>query len=100
MLCEKYVVVFQKCAVTFKKYAVLFKKCVVIFKMYAVIFKKCTVIFKRCAVSLQGHRTCKTNYSPKKLKSDKILVYRFPKDETGKEKWIKAIPLLLCQMLI
>ena len=33
---------------------------------------------------------CKTNYSTEKLKSDKILVDRFPKDE--KEKWIKAIP--------
>ena len=35
---------------------------------------------------------CKTNYSSKKLKSDKISVYRFPEDETEKEKWIKAVP--------
>ena len=35
---------------------------------------------------------CKTNYSSEKLKSDKISVYRFPKDETEKEKWIKAMP--------
>ena len=34
---------------------------------------------------------CKTNYSSEKLKSDKILVHRFPKDETEKEKWINAI---------
>ena len=35
---------------------------------------------------------CKTNYSSEKLKSDKILVYLFPKDEKEKEKWIKAVP--------
>ena len=35
---------------------------------------------------------CKTNYSSEKLKSDKISVYRFPEDETEKEKWIKAVP--------
>ena len=35
---------------------------------------------------------CKTNYSSEKLKSDKISVYRFPKDEREKEKWIKAVP--------
>ena len=36
--------------------------------------------------------TCKTNYSSEKLKSDKISVYPFPKDEREKEKWIKAVP--------
>ena len=41
---------------------------------------------KKCCVYAR-----KTNYSSEKLKSDKILVYRFPKDETEKEKWIKAI---------
>ena len=35
---------------------------------------------------------CETNYSSEKLKSDKISVYLFPKDETEKEKRIKAIP--------
>ena len=35
---------------------------------------------------------CKTSYSSEKLKSDKILVYLFPKDEKEKEKWIKAVP--------
>ena len=35
---------------------------------------------------------CKTNYSTEKLKSEKISVYRFPKDETEKEKQIKAVP--------
>ena len=35
---------------------------------------------------------CKTNYSSEKLKSDKILVYLFPKDEKENEKWIKAVP--------
>ena len=35
---------------------------------------------------------CKTNYSSEKLKIDKISVYHFPKDETEKEKWIKATP--------
>ena len=34
----------------------------------------------------------KCMYSSEKLKSDKISVYRFPKDEPEKEKWIKAIP--------
>ena len=29
---------------------------------------------------------CKTNYSSEKSKSDKISVYRFPKDETVKRK--------------
>ena len=28
---------------------------------------------------------CKTKYSSEKLKSDEMLVYRFPKDETEKE---------------
>ena len=41
---------------------------------------------KKCCVY-----ACKTNYSSEKLKSDKISVYQFPKDETEKEKWIKAI---------
>ena len=35
---------------------------------------------------------CKTNYSSAKLKSDKISKYRFPKDETEKERCIKSIP--------
>ena len=35
---------------------------------------------------------CKTNYSSEKLKSAKISVHRFPKDETEKEKRIKAMP--------
>ena len=35
---------------------------------------------------------CKIYYSSEKLKSDKISLYRFPKDETEKEKWMKAIP--------
>ena len=34
----------------------------------------------------------KCMYSSEKLKSDKISVYRFPKDETEKEKRIKATP--------
>ena len=42
---------------------------------------------KKCCVY-----ACKTNYSSEKLKSDKISLYRFPKDETEKENWIKAIP--------
>ena len=43
-------------------------------------------MWKKCCVY-----ACKTNYSSEKLKSDKILVHRFPKDETEKEKWINAI---------
>ena len=42
---------------------------------------------KKCCVY-----ACKMNYSSKKLKRDKISVYHFPKDETEREKWIKAIP--------
>ena len=42
---------------------------------------------KKCCVY-----ACKTNYSSKKLKRDKTSVYHFPKDETEREKWIKAIP--------
>ena len=41
---------------------------------------------KKCCVY-----ACKTNYSSAKLKSDKISKYRFSKDETEKEKWIKAV---------
>ena len=41
---------------------------------------------KKCCVYAR-----KTNYSSAKLKSDKISKYRFSKDETGKEKWIKAV---------
>ena len=40
---------------------------------------------KKCCVY-----ACKANYSSEKLKKDKISVYRFSKDETKKEKWIKA----------
>ena len=36
---------------------------------------------KKCCVY-----ACKTNYSSEKLKSAKISLYRFPKDETEKEK--------------
>ena len=39
---------------------------------------------KKCCVY-----ACKANYSSEKLKSDKISVYRLPKDETEKEKWLK-----------
>ena len=42
---------------------------------------------KKCCVY-----ACKRNYLSEKLNSDKISVQRFPKDETEKEKWIKAIP--------
>ena len=42
---------------------------------------------KKCCV-----HACKTNYFSEKLKSDKILVYCFPKDEAEKKKWIKAVP--------
>ena len=34
---------------------------------------------------------CKTNYSSEKLKSEKTSVYRFPRGETEKERWIKAL---------
>ena len=40
---------------------------------------------KKCCVY-----ACKANYSSEKLKKEKISVYRFSKDETKKEKWIKA----------
>ena len=44
---------------------------------------------KKCCVYV-----CNTNSSSgksKDQKGDKILVYRFPEDETENEKWIKAI---------
>ena len=42
---------------------------------------------KKCCV-----HACKTNYSSEKLKSNKISVHCFPKDEVEKEEWIKAVP--------